>query len=172
MCHSAGLWKNVICQHSEWVQRQLPLCPAVVMIIKCFFKGLPPFSSREHSLSRVRWMPWCQREDRTLKHSGELTVLVDDPLGPVKGPLLLVFPNRGHMGTKRGRVHSWKGSCTCAWHFSYLHCLIVSVDVFMIFSASVFVCGSFFSTNALLHLPPSFALSFYLSLLLVWYPAL
>lgn len=103
----------------------------------------------------MRWKPWCQREGSTSKHPKELTVLIGDPQGPVKGPLSFVFINRGYSGTKRGRVHSCKGSCTPAWHFSYLHCLIVSVDVFMIFSPSLFVCGSFFSTNALLHLPPS-----------------
>lgn len=118
-------------------------------------------------LSRVRWMPRCQREGRTSKHSRELTVLVGDPQGPVEGPLSFVFINRGYSGTERGRVHSWKGSCTWAWHFSYLHCLIVSVDLFMIFSPSLFVCGSFFSANALLRLPPSF----YLTPLLAWYPA-
>lgn len=96
-----------------------------------------------------------------IKILAELTVLVGVP----QGPALARLHKQRLLGYEGWGVHSCEGSCTPAWHFSYLHCLIVSVDVFMIFSPSLFVCSSFFSTNARLHPPPSLALSFYLSLL-------
>lgn len=117
--------------------------PLTVFLIKCFHKGSPPPPMYHGTMGFLtEWNRNCgdcwagQSTIKLIIILQELSVLLGVPKvwSSVRSCCLLKKRLLGYKGKGGGwGVHSCKGSRTRAWHFLYLHCLMVSVDLFMIF---------------------------------------
>lgn len=108
-----------------------------------------------------------QREGRTLKYWPYLMV---SPKAPLRSIACL---HKQRLLWHKGGFHSYKGSCTWAWHF-FIFTLVDSLSRSVYDISPLAVCLYFFLLSfcdlSLLHVPPSFTFSFYLFLLSVLYP--